>query len=518
MSRFPHFRQLKWAAPEVCLKVDRKHWTAGPQLPADAQPAPAPAQPEDIIAWATSKLGFTPMPKQAEILNSTAQYLILCCNRQWGKTTTIAAKALYFALKTPNCNIAILARSQNQGGLLIAKMEDFARRLALPIRRVRGQEFSLKLPNDSTAIAIPHTADSSLGRTAHVLIVDEAASVKDHVFYAVSAFIAQTRGQLWLMSTPLSQSGFYFNAWHDTTSGWHRVFSNVHDCPNMDPAYLAMQQRMNPTRYSQDFLCQFVQPATRLCSREAASAIVRKRGDNTRSGAGIIHYVRGATRLPEPKLYNGLDLGQRFDHSAIAAVELSWCHRGKDPVSYAELYQPQLKITRLERFPVGLDYGELHKIVVASLATEHRKLELIIDAGGPGPPVVDRLRGSLASNIHLKPVIITGGKGHNTLTGGYTGIPRRSLISTLLMTMTVTSLIVEEGLPNWDQLVDELVELSAETTHPVGGAMHDDLVMAVAMAVYVAVTDTPSLLPSHPAEPPPAAKRSPFGHQSRPLF
>lgn len=160
----------------------------------------------------------------------------------------------------------------------------------------------------------------------------------------------------------------------------------------------------------------------------------------------------------------------------------------------------------------------MYKIVTDSLATEHRKVELIVDAGGPGPPVVDRLRNSLASNIQLKPVIITGGKGQNTLTGGYTGVPRRSLISTLLMTMTVGSLVVDEGLPNWDKLVDELVELSAETTHPMGGAMHDDLVMALALAVYAAVRDTPSLLPGVPGEPEEKAKRPRYGHQTNRLL
>lgn len=501
MFRPSHLQDLKRATAEVCPKSAANPWKPSFPLPIHAQsdPVPSPSAPKNIIDWSTAQLGFTPTPKQAEVLNSSAKYLILCCNRQWGKTTTIAAKALFAALQTPGFKIAILARSKNQGGLLIAKMEEFARRLDLHIRRIRGEEFSLILPNESSVVAIPHTADSSLGRTAHLLIVDEAASVKDHVFHAISPFIAQTQGSLWLMSTPLRQSGFYYNAWHDTESGWHRVFSNVLDCPSMDKHYLAMQQRMNPIRYSQDFLCQFVQPANRLCSRQAANAIVRKPDDNTPSGAGVIDFVRGATLLPEPKLYNGLDLGQRFDHSAIAAVELTWRHRGKDPATYAERWQPQLKITRLERFPVGLDYDELHKIVAASLATEHRQLELIVDAGGPGPPVVDRLKKSLANNIQLKPVIITGGKGQNTLTGGYTGIPRRSLISTLLMTMTVGSLMVEEGLPNWDQLVEELVELSAETTHPAGGAMHDDLVMALALAVYRAVRDTPSLLPGVPA-------------------
>ena len=482
------------------------------------QLVPTPVEPQNILDWAATKLGFTPSPKQAEILASESKYLILCCNRQWGKTTTIAIKALYAALQTPKLKIAVIARSKEQAGILIENATDFAIELGLRTRRVPGRQFSLQLPNMSRIVAVPHTLHSSLGRTANILIVDEAAKVSDDVYYAVSPFVSRTHGQIWLLSTPTRQSGFFYNFWHDTESGWHRVYSNVDDCPEIDRDYLAMQQRANPIKYSQDFLCQFTQPANRLCSRDAASAIVRKQGDNTPSGAGMINYVRGATVLPEPKLYDGLDLGQRFDHSAIAAVELSWCHRGKDGATFAERYQPQLKITKLHQFPVGLDYNDVYKIVTDSLATEHRKVELIVDAGGPGPPVVDRLRNSLASNIQLKPVIITGGKGQNTLTGGYTGVPRRSLISTLLMTMTVGSLVVDEGLPNWDKLVDELVELSAETTHPMGGAMHDDLVMALALAVYAAVRDTPSLLPGVPGEPEEKAKRPRYGHQTNRLL
>ncbi|MBL8236271.1 MAG: terminase family protein [Bryobacterales bacterium] len=468
-----------------------------PQL----RPVSTPVEPQGILEWAASKLDFTPSPKQAEILTSEAKYLILCCNRQWGKTTTIAAKALYAALQTPKLKIAVVARSKEQAGILIDNATEFAITLGLRTRRVPGKQQSLQLPNLSRIVAVPHTLHSSLGRTAHILIVDEAAKVTDEVYYAVSPFVSRTNGKIWLLSTPTRQTGFFYNFWHDTESNWHRVFSNVEDCPGIDRDYLAMQQRANPIRYSQDFLCQFVQPANRLCSREAATAIVRKKGDNTPSGAGIMSYVRGATVIPESKVYYGLDLGQRFDHSAFVAVELAWRHRGKDPVHFSERYQPELKITALTRFPVGLDYGKVHQMVLAALPSAPRKARLVIDAGGPGPPVVDRLRSALPAHIELKPVIITGGKGHNTLTGGYTGIPRRSLISTLLMAMVAGTLIVEEGLPNWGQLVDELVELSAETTHPIGGAMHDDLVMALALAVSAAVRDTPSLLPNHPGEP-----------------
>ena len=452
------------------------------------------------------------------MLNSDAKYLILCCNRQWGKTTTMAAKALYAALQTPKLKIAVIARSKEQAGILIENATEFAIALGHRTRRVPGKQQSLQLPNMSKIVAVPHTQHTSLGRTADILIVDEAAKVTDDVYYAVSPFVSRTHGKIWLLSTPTRQSGFFYNYWHDTESGWHRIFSNVLDCPDIDPAYLAMQQRSNPIRYSQDFLCQFTQPANRLCSREAATAILRKPGDDRLSGAGTIDFVRGATQLPAPKKYIGLDLGQRFDHSAIASVELSWRHRGRDPYSFAEQYQPELKITSLHRFPLGLSYEKVHELVLERLATESRKLELVVDAGGPGPPVVDRLRKSLPSNISLNPVIITGGKGQNTLTGGYTGIPRRSLLSSLLMTMTVGSIVCDEGTENWNLFVEELVELSGDTTHPTGGAMHDDLVMAVALAVTAAIRDTPSLLPGAPAETTRKSSGPKYGHQSKPLW
>ncbi len=86
------------------------------------------------------------------------------------------------------------------------------------------------------------------------------------------------------------------------------------------------------------------------------------------------------------------------------------------------------------------------------------------------------------------------------------------------MTMTVGSLVAKKETPNWELFVNELVELSGDTTHPAGGAMHDDLVMAVALAVYAAVRDTPSLLPGVPCEPESKSKRPRYGHQPNRLL
>ena len=218
--------------------------------------------------WAEKLLNFVPSPKQAEVMDSDARYLILCCNRQWGKTTTIALKALHRAITIPDQTIVILSRSKMQANILIERARMFAVRLGKKIRRAMGHQFSLKLDNGSQIFAVAHTTDTSVGPTANVLIVDEAALVKDLVYFSVSPTTARTHGDIWLMSTPRRPAGFFYNVWHSDDARWHRIFSPVSDCPDIDPAFLEMQKRADEVKYNQDFLCMFQQPADRLFSIE----------------------------------------------------------------------------------------------------------------------------------------------------------------------------------------------------------------------------------------------------------
>ena len=234
----------------------------------------APARPDAGLAivktseWAEKLLNFVPSAKQAEVMDSDARYLILCCNRQWGKTTTIALKALHRALTIPDQTIVILSRSKMQANILIERARMFAVRLGKKIRRAMGHQFSLKLDNGSQIFAVAHTTDTSVGPTANVLIVDEAALVKDLVYFSVSPTTARTHGDIWLMSTPRRPAGFFYNVWHSDDARWHRIFSPVSDCPDIDPAFLEMQKRADEVKYNQDFLCMFQQPADRLFSIE----------------------------------------------------------------------------------------------------------------------------------------------------------------------------------------------------------------------------------------------------------
>ena len=85
-----------------------------------AEPCPkTETAPAKASEWAKEKLNFHPEPKQIEVLDSTSKYLILCCNRQWGKTTNIAIKALHYALTNPDQTIVILSRTKAQAAILI---------------------------------------------------------------------------------------------------------------------------------------------------------------------------------------------------------------------------------------------------------------------------------------------------------------------------------------------------------------------------------------------------------------
>jgi hypothetical protein len=98
-------------------------------------PVTAEACPKSTADWAKENLNFHPSPKQAEVLNTDAKYLILCCNRQWGKTTTIAIKALHHATEKPDQAIVILSRTKHQAAILINRATRFLPKLNIKLRR-----------------------------------------------------------------------------------------------------------------------------------------------------------------------------------------------------------------------------------------------------------------------------------------------------------------------------------------------------------------------------------------------
>ncbi len=101
-------------------------------------PPPIPPQwPTGTDLFATKFLQFPIDAKQTEILagvRDQSRRVVVCCSRQWGKSTTAAIKALHHALITPNSLTLIASRTRHQAAELLEKSTQFARSLELPAR------------------------------------------------------------------------------------------------------------------------------------------------------------------------------------------------------------------------------------------------------------------------------------------------------------------------------------------------------------------------------------------------
>ena len=218
---------------------------------------------------------------------------------------------------------------------------------------------------------------------------------------------------------------------------------------------------------------------------------------------GFAARVRRET--PKPAWFLGLDLGQRLDFSALATTQLTWTENGRCPVSWEIRRVPTLSLLALDRFPLGTDYEEIPAMLAAradmidasprAYSPTNPAKHTVIDGGGPGAPVVDRVRRTLGHRLNVKPIMITSGKLESHLGKGYNGVPRRTLISNTLLMLANGSLKVPASLDLREELEKEFAALSAGGAHHPTGAHHDDLVMAVSLAVWGSLLSAPELLP-----------------------
>jgi hypothetical protein len=178
----------------------------------------------------------------------------------------------------------------------------------------------------------------------------------------------------------------------------------------------------------------------------------------------------------------GLDLGQRRDHSALAVVEKG----------------AQLLVRHVERMPLGTPYPmvvEKVRMVTQSDALRGR-CEAVVDATGVGAPVVEMLR-SAGLGCGLAAVTITGGD-RETRTGEGWSVPKRDLIAGVQVRLERGDLRIAKGLKDAGSLMRELMDMRMERRESgrvrmeaSGAGAHDDLVIALALAVWGASKPEP---------------------------
>ncbi len=190
-----------------------------------AEPAAKePQSPSGILSFAREQLNFAPDPRQTEVLESTAKRGILNCTRQWGKSTVAAIKALHTAHSRPGSLVLVASPGERQSAEFLKKTEELVRRLKIKPRGDGKNSCSLLLPNGSRIIGLPGTEATVRGfSSVALLLIDEAARVADSMYKALRPMLAVADGDLWMMSTPCGQQGFFYETWQNGGQEWHRV-------------------------------------------------------------------------------------------------------------------------------------------------------------------------------------------------------------------------------------------------------------------------------------------------------
>ena len=193
------------------------------------------------------------------------------------------------------------------------------------------------------------------------------------------------------------------------------------------------------------------------------------------------------------RYFVGVDLGQRQDPTAIAAIERHTRETGEvDAATRDRVVETLFRVRGLRRLKLGTPYPtvveEVCKIVRA--IAELGQTTLIVDSTGVGAPIVDLLRASVDSRVALVPVIFTAGDTARYDNGAYR-VPKKDLVHGLMLLFEEGSLRLLDDHPESRALIHELtnmrVKISGES-HAAYEAwrqgQHDDLVFALALACW----------------------------------
>lgn len=153
----------------------------------------------------------------------------------------------------------VASPSERQSAEFLRKASALVRRLDVPVRGDGDNAASLLFPNGSRIVGLPGTEATVRGFSAvSLLLIDEASRVSDDMYQSLRPMLAVGDGDLWLMSTPCGQRGFFYEAWRGADAGWLRVSVKATECERIGSDFLAEERLLKTADcFAQEYLCEF---------------------------------------------------------------------------------------------------------------------------------------------------------------------------------------------------------------------------------------------------------------------
>lgn len=193
------------------------------------------------------------------------RFTIIVKGRQLGLSTLVAAYAVWLALFKKDKNILIIATKLQIAQNFIKKTKTIINSLpswlVLPTVTVNNKQL-IEFSHGSTIKAIPTSEDAGRSEALSLLIVDEAAFVRDFDMLWTGLYpTVSTGGRAIVLSTPNGVGGQYYKLYKDAEAGLNEFKAiklnwDVH--PERDQAWFDKETRnMTARQISQELLCDF---------------------------------------------------------------------------------------------------------------------------------------------------------------------------------------------------------------------------------------------------------------------
>jgi len=222
---------------------------------------------EDPVRFVQKAIQFNPTEYQSKLLRETSKRIVVIYPRQSGKSTTIAARAIWFACKNPNTVTLIVAPGLRQSMILMDRVHSFLMKMHKVLRREyvgRMQRTVIWFKNGSQIVALPCSMDLLRGYSANQCICDESAFFRDDetMFYSVLFPMLQTtQGTLIVSSTPCTKNSVFYKFTQDPDFKVHRITIDdvIKEGLTTTEFVEEMRRRIPPDRFRREFEAEFVE-------------------------------------------------------------------------------------------------------------------------------------------------------------------------------------------------------------------------------------------------------------------
>jgi len=193
------------------------------------------------------------------------RFNIVLKSRQLGLSTVTAAYCVWYAIFKKDKNILIIATKLNTAINFIKKVKTMLDGLPpwLLLTKFEPTKQSIRFTNGSSITAVPTSPDAGRSEALALLIIDEAAFIRDFDEIWTSLYpTLSTGGSAIILSTPNGVGGQYYKLWTEAESGandFHPIRLPWHVHPEHNQTWFDKETKNLPKRkVAQEFLCDFI--------------------------------------------------------------------------------------------------------------------------------------------------------------------------------------------------------------------------------------------------------------------